>query len=59
MAKTNTFSSVASGLTSSADRMARSVSPNTVKTIRIAMAIVAFFVGMWLSKILFYRLFGW
>ncbi|KAH9975480.1 hypothetical protein BGW80DRAFT_1297281 [Lactifluus volemus] len=56
---TNTFSSVTSGLSSSAERMVRSLSPSTVKTLRIAVAVVIFFLGMWLSKALFYRLFGW
>jgi hypothetical protein len=55
--KTNTFSSVASGLVSSADRMTRAVAPNTTKTMRIVIAVVALLVGVWLSKLVFARLF--
>ncbi|KAI0291959.1 hypothetical protein BC826DRAFT_1105686 [Russula brevipes] len=55
---TNTFSSVASGLVSSADRMARSVAPSNGKTIRIAVGVVSFIVGFWVSKLLIKRLFG-
>lgn len=57
--KTNTFSSVASGLVSSADRMSRAVAPNATKTMRIVIAIVALFVGVWVSKLVLARLFGW
>ena len=57
--KTNTFGSLASGLASSADRMTRAVAPGTSKTLRIAVAIFLFLVGMWLSKLLLARLFGW
>ncbi|KAI0277046.1 hypothetical protein BGY98DRAFT_1097698 [Russula aff. rugulosa BPL654] len=56
---TNTFSSVASGLVSSADRMTRAVAPNATKTMRIVIAVVALLVGVWLSKLVFARLFGW
>jgi len=56
---TNTFSSLASGLVSSADRMTRAVAPGTTKTIRIAGAIFLILVGMWLCKVLLARLFGW
>ncbi|KAI0002464.1 hypothetical protein BJV74DRAFT_815991 [Russula compacta] len=56
---TNTFSSVASGLVSSADRMARAVSPSSARTIRIVVSVVSFLFGMWLSRLLFARLFGW
>ncbi|KAF8273510.1 hypothetical protein EI94DRAFT_1654786 [Lactarius quietus] len=55
---TNTFGSVASGLTSSADRMARSVSPSTVRIIRIVFYVLSFFFGIWLSRLLFSRFFG-
>ncbi|KAH9050176.1 hypothetical protein EDB84DRAFT_1449521 [Lactarius hengduanensis] len=55
---TNTFGSIASGLTSSADRMARSVSPNTVRIIKIVIFVLSFLFGMWLSKMLFSRLFS-
>ncbi|KAI0001126.1 hypothetical protein BJV77DRAFT_972603 [Russula vinacea] len=56
---TNTFSAVASGLVSSADRMTRAVAPGTSKTMRIAIAVVLLLVGLWLSKLLLYWLFGW
>ncbi|KAI9465789.1 hypothetical protein BJY52DRAFT_487170 [Lactarius psammicola] len=55
---TNTFGSVASGLTASADRMARSVSPNSIRIIRIVVFVLSFLFGMWLSKLLFSRLFS-
>ncbi|KAF8483592.1 hypothetical protein DFH94DRAFT_317331 [Russula ochroleuca] len=56
---TNTFSSVASGLVSSADRMTRAVAPGTTKTMRIAIAVVLLLVGVWLSKFLLAWFFGW
>jgi len=59
MKKTNTFSSVASGLMSSADRMTRAVAPNMTKTMRIVIAIFALLVGAWLSRLVLARLFGW
>ncbi|KAI9512007.1 hypothetical protein F5148DRAFT_1166842 [Russula earlei] len=55
---TNTFSSVASGLRSSADRMARAVTPGGVRTLRIVAAVVSFLFGAWLSKHLLERVFG-
>jgi len=56
---TNTFSSVASGLVSSADRMTRATSPGTTKMIRIVLGILAFLFGFWFFRSLFARLFGW
>ncbi|KAI0300508.1 hypothetical protein B0F90DRAFT_1668323 [Multifurca ochricompacta] len=56
---TNTFSSVASGFTSSAERLARSISPGTARIIRIVIYVLSFLLGMWLSKLVFSRLFGW
>ncbi|KAN0131995.1 hypothetical protein V8E53_010275 [Lactarius tabidus] len=55
---TNTFGSVASGLASSADRMARSVSPSTVRIIRVVIFVLSFFFGLWLSRLLFSHFFG-
>jgi len=56
---TNTFSSVASGLRSSADRMTRAVTPGTARTLRIVVYVFSFLLGMWLSKLLLSRIFGW
>jgi len=56
---TNTFSSVASGIVSSADRMTRVMSPTTTKLIRIVLCVVSLMIGYYLFKFLFARLFGW
>ncbi|KAA1472577.1 hypothetical protein DENSPDRAFT_865740 [Dentipellis sp. KUC8613] len=49
----NTFTSLTSGLTASAQRMTRSFSPGTLTTLRIAFYVVAALVGLWFVKTIF------
>ncbi|KAI0047873.1 hypothetical protein FA95DRAFT_1558649 [Auriscalpium vulgare] len=55
---TGTFSSLSSGLTASAARMTRSLSPGALTAIRIATFVVFFLIGLWLGKHIL-SWFGW
>ncbi|KAI0266406.1 hypothetical protein BC834DRAFT_969441 [Gloeopeniophorella convolvens] len=55
---TGTFSSVTSGLTASASRMTRSLSPGAVTALRIAVFVVMFLIGVWLGSHLWSWFFG-
>ncbi|TFY79138.1 hypothetical protein EWM64_g4880 [Hericium alpestre] len=47
----NTFTSLTSGLTASAHRMTRSLSPGALSSLRIAFYIVSFLVALWFVSV--------
>ncbi|KAI0321406.1 hypothetical protein OF83DRAFT_1168459 [Amylostereum chailletii] len=53
-----TFGALSSGLTNSAQRMTRSMSPGALSALRIAIIVVAFFIGVWMARG-FFRWMGW